>query len=77
MRRGLLLGLGAAALLGLVATHNAEAAPVAGAAVVVNEAAPSVLAQDVYYYRGHRYRYHYHGMYFGHRYYRHHRWHYY
>ncbi len=58
-------------------------APAANAAVAMHmqstEIASSVLATHAgyYYYRGRRYPYRYHGMYFNHRYYRGGRYHYY
>jgi hypothetical protein len=39
--------------------------------------ASTAVTPAYYYYRGRRYPYRYHGMYFGHRYYRYGRWHYY
>jgi hypothetical protein len=41
------------------------------------EVSPSAPVMTAYYYRGRRYPYRYHGMYFGHRYYRYGRYHYY
>jgi len=44
---------------------------------VASSATHQATAEVYYYYRGRRYPYRYHGMYFNHRYYRGNRWHYY
>ncbi len=44
---------------------------------VVSSATKQMIPEAYYYYRGRRYPYRYHGMYFNHRYYRNNRWHYY
>jgi hypothetical protein len=86
MRRAFLLAAGLYGLLAFSVTHEAEATPVAGIVPQIGELSRDGAVEDVYYYRGHhyRYRYHghyyryrYHGLYFGHRYYRHGHYHYY
>jgi hypothetical protein len=44
---------------------------------VLSSATKQMIPEAYYYYRGRRYPYRYHGMYFNHRYYRNNRWHYY
>jgi hypothetical protein len=55
----------------------AIAAQAISSPAVVSSAIQHVTPEAYYYYRGRRYPYRYHGMYFNHRYYRSNRWHYY
>jgi hypothetical protein len=69
MRRAFLLAVGLYGLLAFSVKHEAEATPVAGIVPHIGELSGDDAIEDVYYYRGHRYRYRYHGQYYRYRYY--------
>jgi hypothetical protein len=76
MRKDLLTSMGLTGLVAFSVVQGAGAAPIAPA--VLPMAAPSGGSlEQIYYYHGRHYPYHYNHRYYAHRVYRHGRWHYY